>query len=55
MKIKGSTAIHNNSAVFNGGGIQECPATGTLSMGAGASITANMPNQGSSADPGPFC
>jgi hypothetical protein len=56
LKLTGSTAIHNNAATVDGGGIEYCHSTATLDIvGAGVSITANTPNNVSHADPEGYC
>jgi hypothetical protein len=56
LELKGTTAIHNNSASVDGGGIEECPQAGTtISIGPKVSITGNTPNNISSADPAGDC
>jgi hypothetical protein len=52
LKLLGSTVIHNNSAPVNGGGIEACVP---LTTGPDVSVTANTPNDISSADPGGLC
>jgi hypothetical protein len=42
LKLTGTTSIHDNSAEFDAGGIQECPGAG-ISVGPGVSNTNNTP------------
>jgi hypothetical protein len=54
VRLTGSTALHNNSATLDGGGIERCSGS-TLTTTSGVSVTANTPNNISSADPAGQC
>jgi hypothetical protein len=53
LKLIG-TAVHNNSAGLDGGGIEEC-SKATLTLQSGTSISANTPNQIGTTDPDGTC
>jgi hypothetical protein len=54
VKLLGTIAIHDNSATVDGGGIEKCSGS-TLTTTSGTSVTANTPNDISSADPSSYC
>jgi hypothetical protein len=49
IHLTGSTAIHNNSATLEGGGVFTCPGQ-TTTVGPHVSVTGNTPNDFSSSD-----
>jgi hypothetical protein len=56
VHLDGTTALHDNSATVDGGGIENCKSNGAVvTFGSGVVDTANTPNDYSTADPEGDC